>query len=178
MSRDRQVFAIYYSGCQNKRSNTFLHPFVGTMIIFELIDCGSAKSLASRRTGLTSKEYVVAIRKPMIRVLYMRPRLIPDGWLVVVEASVVLVEGLVDFSSSAVSITLKSTMQYYLTIEPLTFCEGLGIPEEVFRATAYSDNLLRSRITWNLTCNKVYCSLAVRIMMSTLSLMFKYNLIQ
>ena len=86
------------------------------MIILELIDWGSAKSRASRRTGLTSKEYVVAIRKPMMRVLYMRPRLTAVGWLVVVDASVVLVEGLEDFSSSAVSITLK--IQYNITLNP------------------------------------------------------------
>lgn len=85
------------------------------MTIFELIDCGSAKSRASRRTGLTSKEYVVAIRKPTMRVLYMRPRLIPDGWLVVVEASVVLGESLVDFSSSVVSITLKTKISLYIS---------------------------------------------------------------
>lgn len=106
------------------------------MIIFELMDCGSAKSRASRRTGLTSKEYVVAIRKPMIRVLYMRPRFIAVGWLVVVDASVVLVECLVNFSSSAVSITLKIIIQYY--------CLSSGIISEVSNLTTPSDNILRS----------------------------------
>lgn len=76
------------------------------MIILEPMDCGSARSRASRRTGRTSNEYVVAMRKPMIRVLYMRPcrlPLDPAGRLVVADSVVLVV--LLAFSSSTVSIT-------------------------------------------------------------------------
>lgn len=58
------------------------------MMIFDPIDCGSARSRASRLTGRTSNEYVVAMRSPLIRAVKVRPRRVTDGLLVDVGAAV------------------------------------------------------------------------------------------
>lgn len=58
-------------------------------MILDPIESGSAKSLASLLTGRTSKEYVVAIRRPDIYVVYVRPRL-ANGTLFVVVSTIIL----------------------------------------------------------------------------------------
>lgn len=82
-----RTVSVYYS-----------HPFVGTMMILEPMEWGSARSRASRLTGRTSNEYVVAMRSPAMRALYVRPRR-ATGLAVVEDWPVP------DFSSSKVSTT-------------------------------------------------------------------------
>lgn len=117
----------------NGSKHRHLHPLVGTTTTLDAIELGSASSLASRLTGRTSNEYVVAIRNPVIRVLKIR------FWRPLGVATVVVVKSVrarPDASSLSSSVICKNT---YIELATIFYMIGVirtgdpGNPDDRFK---------------------------------------------